>query len=281
MSWDPSWYVAPMAIRAARAQTGDHDHLERPGLEDLPISATPRLDRAVKTSERVASAIVGEIVAGKMKQGDRLPNEAAMVERFQVGRGSLREALRILEVQGLISLRSGPGGGPVIVAVDPRDIARTFSLYLHLRRATVRELIEARLFIEPMLARMAAVAREPEGLQRLRDAIEKEAAVEDGDMSFVLASNNFHYVMATLSGNSVIDLVAAALKELYTSRVVAGGLVNDLDHNRLRDEHKAIANAIIQGKPQLAERLAQEHTAHYLGIVANNPAFAESIISWG
>jgi GntR family transcriptional repressor for pyruvate dehydrogenase complex len=66
----------------------------------------------VKTSERVAAAIVSEIVSRGLGAGDRSPNEATMLERFQVGRASLREALRILEVHGLISLRSGPGGGP-------------------------------------------------------------------------------------------------------------------------------------------------------------------------
>jgi GntR family transcriptional repressor for pyruvate dehydrogenase complex len=111
-----------------------------------------RIERGLKTSERVATALVSEIVNSQLQAGDRLPNEAAMVEQFQVGRGSLREALRILEVHGLISMRSGPGGGPVITAVDPRDVARTFSLYLHLRGAKVRELIEASLFMEPMIA---------------------------------------------------------------------------------------------------------------------------------
>jgi DNA-binding FadR family transcriptional regulator len=241
----------------------------------------PLIDRAIKTSERIAAAIVSEIISLELKPGDRLPNEAAMVEQFRVGRGSLREALRILEVHGLISLRSGPGGGPEVIAVNPRDVARTFSLYLHLSRATIRELTEARLFLEPMIARMAAETREPEGMKRLQEALDYEASVPKGDPRYIFAGNNFHYVLATMSGNAVIDLMATALKELYTSRVVGGGLVNDLDQEKLRGDHRKIGMAIIEGDPEKAERLARQHTQYYLGKVVRIPGFAESTITWG
>src|SRR4051812_16787467 len=103
------------------------------------LPAPPALPRPIKTSERIAAALIEDVNGEGLQPGDRLPNEAAMVERFQVGRGSLREALRILEVYGLISLKSGPGGGPVVQAVDPREVGRTFSLYLSIAGATIAE----------------------------------------------------------------------------------------------------------------------------------------------
>lgn len=245
------------------------------------VAPPPPIDRAVKTSERIAAALVADIVAQRLKPGDRLPNEAAMVRRFGVGRGSLREALRILEVHGLISLRSGPGGGPVIVDVHPRDVARTFSLYLHLGGSTVRELTEARLFFEPMTARLAAETRNADDMRRLQEAVEYEASIPAGDSRFVFAGNNFHYVLATMTGNRVIDLLATALKELYTTRVVQGGLVNDLDQEDLRREHREIADAILRGRAAAAERLAREHTEHYMVRIGQIPGFAESTITWG
>jgi GntR family transcriptional repressor for pyruvate dehydrogenase complex len=258
---------------------------------DLAISGTdgrgqqaavpPPIDRAVKTAERIAAALVADIVNQRLEPGDRLPNEAAMVERFKVGRGSLREALRVLEVHGLISLRSGPGGGPVIVAVHPRDVARTFSLYLHLSGATIRELTGARLFVEPMVARLAAETRDPDDMNRLREAIEYEESIPLGDARYIDAGNNFHYVLATMTGNRVIDLLATALKELYTTRVVQGGLLNDLDQEHLRIEHREMANAILRGHPGAAERLAREHTEHFMAKIGHIPGFAESKITWG
>lgn len=267
--------------RTAAAKRPPEPSNPEPVRAPQPVAPAPRIERGAKTSERVAAALVQEIVSTKLKPGDRLPNEAAMVERFQVGRGSLREALRILEIHGLISLRSGPGGGPVVIAVDPRDVARTFSLYLHLSGATVHELIEARLFVEPMIAKLAAQRMNDPDMERLREAMAFEASIPAGDDRFIFAGNNFHYVLATLSGNRVIDLMATALKELYTSRVVGGGLVNNLAQERLRTEHRAIAEAILSGDVELSERLAHEHTANYLGMIGSMTGFAETKITWG
>jgi DNA-binding FadR family transcriptional regulator len=246
-----------------------------------PAVLPPPIERAVKTSERIAAVLVADIVAQRLKPGDRFPNEAAMVERFGVGRGSLREALRILEVHGLISLRSGPGGGPVIVAVHPRDVARTFSLYLHLSGATIRELVDARMFIEPMIVRMAAENRHPDDMARLQEAVDFEASIPAGDSRYIFAANNFHYVLATMTGNRVIDLLATSLKDLYTTRVVQGGLANNLDQEDLRREHLEIANAILRGRATAAERLARAHTEHYMVKIGEMPGFAESTITWG
>jgi GntR family transcriptional repressor for pyruvate dehydrogenase complex len=283
----PAWYAAgvgiPGEVGEANATQTENIGVGAVGKSDGPraVYPPPLIDRAIKTSERIAAAIVSEIISLELKPGDRLPNEAAMVERFRVGRGSLREALRILEVHGLISLRSGPGGGPEVIAVNPRDVARTFSLYLHLSRATIRELTEARLFLEPMIARMAAETREPGGMKRLQEALDYEASIPKNDPRYIFAGNNFHYVLATMSGNAVIDLMATALKELYTSRVVGGGLVNDLDQEKLRSDHRKIGMAIIKGDPETAERLARQHTQYYLGKVMRIPGFAESTITWG
>src|SRR5687768_6499818 len=80
--------------------------------------------RIRKTSEVVAMQIVRDIVDRGLVEGDRLPLEAAMVRQYRVSRASLREALRLLEVQGLISLRPGRGGGPAVGAADPQHLAR-------------------------------------------------------------------------------------------------------------------------------------------------------------
>ena len=88
--------------------------------------------RVVKTSEMVALNIVHDIKARNLKNGDRLPLEMAMLQEYRVSWASLREALRLLEVQGLISIKPGPGGGPVVGSVDARQMARTASLYFHL-----------------------------------------------------------------------------------------------------------------------------------------------------
>src|SRR5438874_10550641 len=85
--------------------------------------------RSLKTSERVAMDVVRDIVDQELRPGDKLPGEAAMLNRYAASRASVREALRLLEVQGLITLKPGPRGGPTVGTVDPRHLARTGTLY--------------------------------------------------------------------------------------------------------------------------------------------------------
>lgn len=262
-----------------RMDSGDGQSERRSGFLD---SSPAQLSRPVKTSERIAAALVDDVIRDDLRPGDRLPNEAAMVERFGVGRGSLREALRILETHGLISLKSGPGGGPILLAVDPRDVGRTFSLYLSLRHATIAELIETRIFIEPMVARLAASNPDPEARERLARALEAEAAAPQLDSRFVDAANDFHYVVGSMTGNNVFDLVATALKQLYTTKVVSAGIISQRVAPSIRDEHREIGQAILDGDPDRAEDLMGKHMQYYLGRMRDvEPQFTASTISWG
>src|SRR5512146_2271080 len=112
--------------------------------------------RTLKTSEVVALEIVRDIVSQDLKPGDRLPLESEMLVQYRVSRSSLREALRLLEVQGLIAIRPGPGAGTVVGRVLPGNLARTLTLHLHMLGANYDELLEAWVESEPLLARLAA-----------------------------------------------------------------------------------------------------------------------------
>ena len=91
-----------------------------------------------------------------MVAGDRLPNEVSMAQEFGVGRASVREAMRILETHGLVQIKPGPRGGPVVRDANGVDLGRTMSMFFSHRGVTYREVIEARLAFEPMQARLAA-----------------------------------------------------------------------------------------------------------------------------
>lgn len=245
-------------------------------------AAPSALGRQVKTSERVASAIVELIIERELQPGDRLPNEAEMIEHFDVGRGSLREALRILETFGLIVLRSGPGGGPVLLRVNPRDVSRSFSLYLNLGGATLDELAEARVLIEPMVARKAAESITPESAEHIRRALDREAGDGVEPSLIVERANDFHYTLALSTGNTVLNLLATTLKEMYTSRLVGIGLAEQTTERTIHNEHAAIGEAVIAGDADLAERLAREHfRTNFEHIKTTSPGFIASRITWG
>src|SRR5262249_29577466 len=117
--------------------------------------------RSVKRSEVLAREIVEEIVAGGLAPGAVLPAEGVMLDHYEVGRASLREALRLLESQGLVTLKSGPGGGPVVGEVDAANLGRTATLYFRLAGATCGVLAEAMLVLDPWLAELAAERADP------------------------------------------------------------------------------------------------------------------------
>src|SRR5262249_39730441 len=133
----------------------------QPGGEPMTTDAAAYVsegpwERADKISEVLARRIVRDIARDGLEPGAMLPPEAVMLQRLGVGRASLREALRILEVYGLIATRPGPGGGPTGRAPASHEFARASTFYFNVQRATLHDLLEARRCVEPLLARLAA-----------------------------------------------------------------------------------------------------------------------------
>jgi GntR family transcriptional repressor for pyruvate dehydrogenase complex len=236
--------------------------------------------RTLKISEIVAQRIVADIVDDNMQIGDRLPPESQMVHEYGASRESVREGLRLLEVQGLITLRRGPGGGPVVTSVDPRNLARTSTLYFHLAGANYNELFDTWLLFEPALVRQVT---------ETVDRAEKKRALApflpdyDPDIErdrFMSRSNGFHAVISTMSGNRVLTMILQAL-----SHIVVEHIVRDLDpmaeRQEISDDHVAIARAMIDGRATRAQRLMAEHIEHLVSYYRKHfPDKVEEYVQW-
>lgn len=241
--------------------------------------ARPR--RGEKVYESVARELLRDIRAEGLEVGASLPSEAEMLAKYQVGRASLREALRVLEMNGLITIKAGPGGGPTLTGVDSAAFGRMASLYFHLGGMTINELIEARLVIEPVLARLAAERRDPERLAALRRAVEHADAADLGsDADYLATSNDLHALVAGMSGNGILNLLGTSLLAIFQERV-KGILFPPSRRMRVRTAHAEIAAAIEQGDADRAESLMREHMLQY-GAYARkrHPALSEEVIDW-
>jgi len=232
-------------------------------------------------AELVARQIVEDIVERGLAPGAALPSEGPMLEEYGVARGTLREALRILENNGLVRVRPGRGGGPVVGSADPYNFGRTITLFLQMGRTRFWELVEARVIMEPMMARLAATRHEEGRLGELTASMEEHRSLETNDQArYLSVVQNFHGVIAGMSGNGVLDLFGRALKEIYTERVIAAERP-PARWAEVRREHEAVAQAIFDGDGAAAEELMRTHMVELAaGFERGYAALSKEIIGW-
>ncbi len=239
--------------------------------------------RTEKLSEVLAREIVRDL--RDLEPATMLPPEAVMLEKYRVGRASLREALRLLEVQGLIVIRPGPGGGPMVAQVDSVHYGRTSSLYYHMLGATYHDVVKARAVIEPALARVVAEQQDPEHMAALEAflAHQKENTAEPGTdadyQRYVNESSGFHAMLAGLAGNPVLSLAAHSLQDILLDRV--NGLFPPDERLGVEQAHARIAKAILKGDAIAVEKMMREHMLEYVQAAEDrHPGMMDETVDW-
>ncbi len=235
--------------------------------------------RRDKTSEVVARAIVRRVQQEGLERGARLPPEAEMIQDYRVGRGTLREALRILEVNGFITLKPGPGGGPIVEGLQGESFGRMATLFFQMGGLTYRELIQARLIMEPVAARLAADRRREENAARHLRSVANVTDVRD-DQDYFSHTTDFHASVIQMSGNGIVALFCQSLSDVFRSRV--SGVVFPADQRQeIVAAHEAIARAVTSGNGARAEKLMHEHMQHYADFVVERyPGIMDETVEW-
>jgi DNA-binding FadR family transcriptional regulator len=144
-----------------------------------------------------------------------------MVEIYGAGRASVREALRILEVQGVVTIRPGKGGGPVLERFKTRSVSTTLKLYLQQHDATYANVLEARAAMDPQIGWQAAVKAQPADHVVIRDLfLDHEIAVPTGDYDRVgVTSQRLLAAVGAASHNPALSVISSALRDIYSWRV--------------------------------------------------------------
>jgi DNA-binding FadR family transcriptional regulator len=190
--------------------------------------------RIPKMAELVAAELRQKILRGELKPGESLTPESSLVEEYDVSRPTLREALRLLEAQQLITVRRGSHRGPVVSTPDTDVTARSFSMLLQLRRATLADVYAFRMIFEPIAARMTAESATPEEVESLRAILVEEHAARKDPEAFPIKAWRFHSELVRLSGNVTMTVVAETL-ELISRRHAQAALLQMADGDRQRD----------------------------------------------
>jgi GntR family transcriptional repressor for pyruvate dehydrogenase complex len=199
----------------------------------ISMTTGRRSAKPAKTHALVAEQIRRRIVSGELAEGEQLPPEEELTVQFGVARTTLREALRVLESQGLISIRRGRGGGPVVTHPDLGPVSTALATSLQLQGATVGDLDAARRLIETEIAGQLAREHESADLVPLQAAIDQAAgAAERNDpLAFGLAAAGVHSALVRSSGNRTL----ATLQQLLDQMVNAYYTRNpDLDQRSMR-----------------------------------------------
>ncbi|MFH5821904.1 FadR/GntR family transcriptional regulator [Georgenia sp. AZ-5] len=159
----------------------------------------------------LAKRIVDDIRRDERGTGDKLAPERVMLEKYQVGRGTLRESLRFLELQGVISLKPGPGGGPTVEKPDSSTLATTLLLLLQFENAKFETIAEARRGFEPLMARLAAERISEDDLRMLESSVDTmRGGLSDID-TFLHTNMEFHEIIAWSSKNAMYGFLIDAL----------------------------------------------------------------------
>src|SRR5947207_956952 len=213
-------------------------------------------ERAPRTSELVADSIRSQVARGELVPGERFPSEDQLMEVFGVARTTLREALRILESEGLVEVLRGRRGGPRVTRPSIEHLAKGFALTLQLDGVTMGDVYEARLMVEPQLAGMMAQEKSPAALDELRAAIDRAAAAADaGDgIAFGEAAAEVHVAIAERSGNTSLAIFAKLLHELVAQFYRrTGSRADPAERKRAVKSYRRLYDLIEAGDAEAAE----------------------------
>lgn len=222
-----------------------------------------------KTARLVAGQIIRDIADENLEV---LPPESSLMERYQVSRPSLREALRILEMYGVLTIRPGPGGGMRVNAVASEQYANASSLYFHILGLTLRDVLNTRLQMEPLMARLAAQKAQAGATWRRESSDGKEG---------VAGRDSFHFSVARFAGDPILILFADALKNIYVDESSDEYRFDDDLSKLIPITHEQIEQAISDGDPVKAEELMREHITRYAQLLEDNyPQMLDQVVEW-
>jgi GntR family transcriptional regulator, transcriptional repressor for pyruvate dehydrogenase complex len=232
---------------------------------------------APRAWQTVLEHVETHLLDGTLTPGDRLPGERALSAELGVGRSSVREALRVLEVLGLIRTQSGsgPSAGAIIIATPGGGMSALMRLQVAARGFPVADIVRTRLILESSVAADLADAEPHADLsasERLLDAMDSP---ELAPSEFLALDAAFHLALAEASGNQVITATMAGLRSGIEGYALAGlATITDWQATsaRLRREHRGIVEAIRAADAAAARTRIHDHISGYYAETFIEPA---------
>lgn len=230
---------------------------------------------------RVAEAIKDWVVERGLQPGDRLPGEAELIARFGMSKGTIREAMRLLQAQGLIETKTGPGGGSFVGEVSRERATALLANYFYFRDVTIDDIYQVRIALEPeMAASLAGRLTEAElaELEAIMEDYAAPAADADEERRQHIASLRFHSRLSDFGGNALLGFFIGFMAQILTDLTVYKRLYTAPNHDlwqkgrrhqieliaALREGDAARARNVMQSHMQMARRLMETQEAEMM-----------------
>lgn len=220
--------------------------------------------KVVRPRQQVEEQIKTAILSGTLRSGERLPAEAELARQFEVSRTTVREALRSLSTQNLITKVPGAGGGSFVRSIDHRSLRTVLVDSVHnllaLGSIEFEEVALVRQHLEVPAVRLAAVNRSDDDLQTLREIVGLQRSISVDDPRVPALDEQFHGAIARASGNRVLASFVSAL-HIETEPVHYLDLSSEVGRTTVR-QHQKIVRAIADRDPDAGEAAIIDHLTY-------------------
>ncbi|NNL76038.1 MAG: FadR family transcriptional regulator [Desulfobacterales bacterium] len=223
--------------------------------------------KQTKVFQDVVDQIQEAIFDGRLKTGQTLPAERDLKTMFNISRGTLREALRVLEQKGLIEIKLGVGGGSVVKAVDTEKMSENLGLLIRSQKVALNHLAEFREDVEGIVAAHAAVRHTPNDIQRLeqlltnaRECTEKGSSHRN---AFIEIDKQIHMTLAQITENPIYIFVLSSIHDnihRYYDQFLS------MEQRELKENYLDLCElirAVEKGEVERARRVAQNHVKRF------------------
>lgn len=228
--------------------------------------------KRVSVSEEIFNILHKKIISGELNAGDKLPSQDKLADQYSVSRNTIREAINRLMVMGLVSSRQGIG--TVVEPISAGSYMSSLSSHLMLHPITVRDFLEARVAIEQMTVRLAAIRATPVERDRLKEIVgQMDTYYREGDIAaFSEWSSRFHIELARMCGNSVL------LKFLETIWDFLRNFISEMSKipnsmEKSMKYHNDIYQAVAAGDGNRAQEAMRRHLLNIIQRINKNSKF--------
>lgn len=232
--------------------------------------AEKRRPKLRKRTDEIAEAIKLTMVQHSLEPGDRLPQEKDLMAQYSASKGTVREALKSLEVQGLVRIRTGPGGGAFVERMSERRAMSLLGNYLFAKKVTIADIYALRKVLEPLVAVSAMRLIDEAGFKRLEETIaiydhEPNDAQERWDQR--MAELDFHGVVAEYSDNALLSFQVRFLQRLLKDLAVC--------HDIYQQPQPVLRQRGIEFQRELIKAMRARDDKRVSEIMADHMALAE------